>query len=163
MTASCRHPIDRSVDAPRISAQNAGMLLLQDAVVGTVSFVGCAQDRCWQLFLKSFSQLRYASNSRKQHEDLQELRRQERQDAWRSGSKAYRHVLNVTSRSPLAGWGGALQLRASGLAVPTGRPKTVREELSDRQKSLEEKRLPPQSGNPPIVLGRPGLGSSRLA
>jgi len=76
-------------------------------------------------------------------------------------TKIYTHVLNVAVEGPAVGSTGCANLsqtRAAGLADPAGRPKTGKASCWTRQKSLQGKRLPPQSGNRPIRLRPTGTG-----
>jgi hypothetical protein len=73
----------------------------------------------------------------------------------------YTHVLNVAVEGSVVrstGCGNLSQTRAAGLAGQTGRPKTGGQSYRTRQKSLREKRLPPQSGNRPLHLRLTGTG-----
>ena len=68
-------------------------------------------------------------------------------------AKGYTHVLNVAVEGPAVGSNGCRILsQTAGLARRAGRPKTGRASCWTRQKSLQEKGLPPQSGNRRIRL-----------
>jgi len=68
--------------------------------------------------------------------------------------KVYRHVLNVAVKeSPVRsiGLGKVVSIKSGGISR-TDRPKTEGASCWTRQKSLQENRLPPESGNRPIRL-----------
>jgi hypothetical protein len=68
-------------------------------------------------------------------------------------AKGYTHVLNVAVEGPAVGSNGCRILsQTAGLARRAGRPKTGRASCWTRQKSLQEKGFPPQSGNRRIRL-----------